>query len=121
MKLTKKSGIFYPDGEIILHPEVSVSWKLFSNKKIPELPPGTPLEIDIYIDEQTLLSGEYGIVWATCDLRQGEVLFNALLVQNIASVLGKVELDEGNLWLIIIDHGISRKNKIRRLSGVGSA
>ena len=104
MKLIKKTGIFYPDGEIILHPGISVSWKLFSNKNIPELPPGTPLEIDIFLDEHTLLSGEYGIVWATYDLRQGEVIFNALLAQNIASVLGKIELDEGNLLLIIIDN-----------------
>jgi len=104
LKLIKKTGVFYPDGEIVLHPGISVSWKLFSNKKIPELPPGTPLEVVVYLNEKTLLSGEYGIVWATYDLRQGEVLYNALLAQNIASVLGKIELDESNLWLIIIDN-----------------
>jgi hypothetical protein len=72
---------------------------------LPELPQGTPIDIDISIDEQTLISGEYGIVWATWDLRQAEVLQNALLAQEITSVMGKIELDEAVLLLIIIDNG----------------
>ena len=53
---------------------------------------------------QILVSGEYGIVWASWDLRQAEVLHNALLAQNITSAIGEVELDEGFLLLIIIDN-----------------
>lgn len=97
-------GIFNPDGEILLHRGIYISWKFFSNKNIPGLPLGTPLEISIHLDEQTILSGEYGIVWATYDLRQAEVIGNALLAQNITSVIGKIELDEGFLFLIIIDN-----------------
>lgn len=104
MKLIKKVGIFNSDGEIILHPNISISWKLLSNKSIPELPPGTPVDIDISLDEYTLLSGKYGIVWATYNLHQAEVLSNALLAQNIASVIGKVELEERNLLLIKINN-----------------
>ena len=99
MKLIKKTGIFNPDGEIFLHRGISVSWKLFSNKNIPDLPAGTPLDIDFSLDERTILSGEYGIVWATWDLRQAEVIFNALLAQNIASSIGKIMLDESTLLL----------------------
>ena len=104
MKLIKKIGILNPDGEIILHPNISLSWKFLSNKNIPELPPGTPFDIDISLDEHTLLSGEYGIVWATYDLRQAEVIYSALLAQNITSVIGKIELDKGNLLLLKIDN-----------------
>jgi len=102
LKLIKKIGIFNPDGEIVLHPDVSVSWKSLSDKAIPELPPGTPVNIEISLDEQTLLSGEYGIVWATYDTRQAEVLSNALLAQSISSVIGKIELDKATLLLIRI-------------------
>jgi hypothetical protein len=111
LKLIRKIGIFNPDGEIVLHPGISVSWKSLSNKNIPELPPGTPLDIDVTLDENALLSGEYGIVWATWDLRQAEVLYNALLAQNIASDIGKVELEDQILLLI----------KIHRTSDVADA
>jgi len=102
VKLIKKTGIFNPDGEIILHPGISVFWKSLSNKEIPDLPPGTPLEIDVTFDEKVLLSGNHGIVWATCDQRQAEVISNALLAQNIPSSIGNVELENHILLLIKI-------------------
>lgn len=104
MKLSRKTGIFSPDGEIVLHPGISISWKSLSNKNIPELPPGTPVDIDISINEHTLVSGEHGIVWATWDLRQAEVLSNALLAQSITSDIRKVELEDQILLLIKIHH-----------------
>ncbi|MHC1777752.1 MAG: hypothetical protein AB9834_20300 [Lentimicrobium sp.] len=104
MKLIKKTGIINPDGEIILHPGISVSWKSLSNKEIPDLPPGTPLEIDVTFDEKVLLSGNHGIVWATYDQRQAEVICNALLAQNIPSSIGNVELENHILLLIKIHH-----------------
>ncbi|MFU8843722.1 MAG: hypothetical protein ACNA7V_07935 [Bacteroidales bacterium] len=104
MKLIRKTGIFNPDGEIILHSGISVSWKSLSNKNVPELPQGTPLDIDVTLDEKDLLSGEYGIVWATWDIRQAEVLCNALLAQSITSAIGKVELEDQILLLIKIHH-----------------
>lgn len=88
----------------MLHPDISISWKLISNKNIPELPPGTPVDIDISLDETTLLSGKYGIVWATFSQHQAEVLHHALLAQNIASILGKVEMESCDLLLVKISN-----------------
>jgi hypothetical protein len=104
MKLLKKTGIINPDGVIVLHPDISISWELLHDKNVPELPPGIPINIEISMDEQILVSGEYGIVWASWDLRQVEVIHNALLAQNITSAIGKIELDEGFLLMIIIDN-----------------
>jgi len=104
MKLIRKTGIFNPDGEFVLHPGISLSWKFFSNKSIPELPPGIPFDIDISLNEHTLLSGEYGIVWATWDQRQAEVIFNALLAQNIASSIGNIVLDDSTLLLTKVNN-----------------
>ena len=104
MKLIQKTVIFNPDGEIFLHRGISVSWKFLSTKNLPELPAGTPLDIEVSIDEQTLLSGEYGIVWATWDHRQAEVIFNALLAQNIASSIGNIQLEDSTVLLIKINN-----------------
>jgi len=104
MKLIQKTVIFNPDGEIVLHRDISVSWKFFSSKNIPDLPAGTPLDIDISLDEHTILSGEYGIVWATWDQRQAEVIFNALLAQNIASSIGNIQLEDSTLLLTKINN-----------------
>jgi len=104
MKLIQKTGIFNPDGEISLHRGISVSWKFLSTKNLPELPAGIPLDIEVSIDEQTLLSGEYGIVWATWDQRQAEVIFNALLAQNIASSIGNIELEDSTLLLTKVNN-----------------
>jgi len=104
MKLLKKTGIFNPDGVIVLHPDISISWELLRDKNAQELPTGIPVDIVISIDEQNLVSGQYGIVWASWDQRQADVLHNALLAQSITSAIGKVELDEGFLLLIIIDN-----------------
>lgn len=104
MKLIKQIGIFNPDGEIILHPGISVSWKSISNKNIPDLPPGTPLDLDVTLDEKFLLSGSDGVVWATYDQRQAEIIFNALLAQSISSAIGKVELENRILLLIKIQN-----------------
>ena len=104
MKLIQKTVIFNPDGEIFLHRGISVSWKFLSTKNLPELPAGTPLDIEVSIDEQTLLSGEYGIVWATWDQRQAEVIFNALLAQNIASSIGNIQLEDSTVLLIKINN-----------------
>lgn len=79
MKLIKKTGIFNPDGEIILHPGISVY-------------------------EKVILSGSHGIVWATYNQRQAEVLSNALLAQNITSAIGEVELEDQILLLIKIQN-----------------
>ncbi|KAF0132068.1 MAG: hypothetical protein FD155_592 [Bacteroidetes bacterium] len=102
MKLINKIGVFNPDGEIILHPGISISWKSLSNKNIPDLPLGTPLDIYILFDEKVLISGNHGIVWATYHQYQAEVLHNALLAQNITSAIGKVDLDDQVLLLIKI-------------------
>jgi hypothetical protein len=102
VKLIRKTGIFNPDGEIVLHPGISVSWKSLSDNTLPDLPEGTPLDIEISFKEHILVSGKGGIVWATFDFRQAEVIYNALLAQSISSVIGKIELDEGNLLLLKI-------------------
>jgi hypothetical protein len=104
MKLTRKTGNFNQEGDIILHPDFSIPWKSLSNKRAPELPQGTLINIDISFDENTLLSGEYGIVWATWDQRQAEVIFNALLAQNIASSIGNIVLDDSTLLLIKVNN-----------------
>lgn len=104
MKLINKIGIFNPDGEILLHRGISVSWASLSDNAIPDLPFGTQLNIEISIKDHNLFSGTGGVVWATFDVRQAEILYNALRAQHIASFIGKIELDDSIILLIKVDN-----------------
>jgi len=50
------------------------------------------MDIDISIEDYTLLSGRYGIVWASWKQRQAEAICNALLAGNISSPVGNNQL-----------------------------
>ncbi|MGA9292668.1 MAG: hypothetical protein WBV81_08740, partial [Ignavibacteriaceae bacterium] len=51
-------------------------------------------------DENDFLSGNNGIVWATYDLRQAEIIQNTLLAQNIYSEIKKNYLGNEEMFLI---------------------
>lgn len=78
----------------------TLQWENLSDKSFPKLPSGTTVELSLTIDENIFLSGINGIVWATVDPRQAEVIHNTLLVQNIESEVVKIEAGEENLIVI---------------------
>ena len=85
MTILETKGIFNKDGKIVLNSMKTIKWEDFSNEKYPELPAGTSVELSISFDENIFLSGINGIVWATYNLRQIEVIHNALLAQHLSS------------------------------------
>jgi hypothetical protein len=68
----------------------------------PEIPLGSSVELTISYDEQQFISGKDGIVWATYDKRQVEVIQNAMLALNITSEVKKIELAGKDLFIIKI-------------------
>ena len=80
----------------------TLQWENLSEKSFPKLPSGTTVELTLTIDENIFLSGINGIVWATFDPRQAEVIHNTLLVQNIESEVIKIEAGEKILIAIKI-------------------
>jgi hypothetical protein len=86
-------GIYNPNGEILIDSMKSLNWKDFTEKNPPNLPVGTSVDVSISIDENDFISGKYGIVWATYNLRQAEVVVDTLLAQNINCEIETVNLE----------------------------
>ncbi len=102
MIILKSKGIFSENGRIILDSRKDILWQDLSEKTAPKLPEGTSVELSISFDENIFLKGINGIVWATYDPRQAEVIQNTLLVQNIESEVNRIEIDSDNLITIKI-------------------
>ena len=102
MKILKIKGIYSDIGKIELETLMTIEWKALSEEKAPELPFGTLIELNISFDENDFLSGKNGIVWATYDLRQAEIIQNTLLAQNIYSEIKNINLGNENVFLLKI-------------------
>ena len=83
--MIKIKGTYTDIGKIELETMKIINLKELSEEKPPELPFGSNVELFISFDENDFLSGKDGIVWATYDLRQAEIIQNTLLAQNIYS------------------------------------
>ncbi len=67
-----------------------------------ELPDGCLVEVTLSYNEEDFLSGKNGIVWATYDMRQAEILHRALLAQDINTEIKKTNLEKRELFLVKI-------------------
>lgn len=106
--ILKTKGTFYTEGEIVLNPLKTIRWKDLSDKNPPQLPSGSVIDLSISFDENNFLSGTDGIVWATYDSRQAEIIQNTLLAQHInceVKWIGfepELKLELRSMFLIII-------------------
>ncbi|GMU95165.1 MULTISPECIES: hypothetical protein [Ignavibacterium] len=104
MILLKLTGQLFTSGEIILDPLKSLRWEEISDSKPPHLPNNFKIGISLTIDEDEFLLGKDGIVWATYDLRQAEIIQSSLLAQQINSEIIRTEFPAQTLFLIRIPH-----------------
>jgi hypothetical protein len=100
--MIKIKGIYTDDGKIELETKKTIEWKDLSDGKPPELPSGSNIELTIFFNKNDFLSGKNGIVWATYDLRQAEIIQSALLVQHIGSVVKNIGFGKEDMFLINI-------------------
>jgi len=102
MKLLKVNGIYNNGGRIVFDTNNMIEWTDLSSVAPPALPDGSNIEITISLDESDFLSGKNGIVWATYDLRQAEIIKSALVAQHISSVLQMFPFGNEEMFLISI-------------------
>lgn len=102
MIILKTKGTFNSDGKIVLNSTRTINWKELSDSNPPQLPAGSSIELSISFDENDFLSGKDGIVWATYDSRQAEIIQSTLLAQHINCEVKKIALQDQNLFLISI-------------------
>ena len=88
MKTIKVKGKIRESGKIELETTGTiVSWNDLSLESISGIPLGSNVELSVSFDENEFISGKNGIVWATYDLRQAEVIKEALLSLKVNAVI----------------------------------
>ena len=104
MIVLKTKGTYYAEGEIVLNPLKTIRWKDLSEKNPPQLPDETSIDLSISFDENNFLTGTGGIVWATYDSRQAEIIRDTLLAQHINCEVKRInlELELKSMFLIFI-------------------
>ena len=102
MEIIKINGIYSGMGKITFDSMNVVDLKQVTLENIPELPMDFRLVLTISIDEKEFLSGTDGIVWATYDLRQAEIIQSALVAQQINLEINKIFIDGQELCLLKI-------------------
>ncbi|MEO8232518.1 MAG: hypothetical protein ABI638_09555 [Ignavibacteriota bacterium] len=95
-------GIYCNLGVIELESEKVINWASFSNDSPPEIPFGSSVDISISFQENDFLNGSSGVVWATYDLRQAEIIQNALFAQQINSEIKITSLGIKSIFILII-------------------
>lgn len=112
MIILKTKGIYYAGGEVVIDSTKTIRWNDISEEIPPQLPAGTSITLEMTLDENEFLSGKNGVVWATYDIRQAEIIQSALLAQHINCEINKISFDDKVLFLIIITNKIEVHNAI---------
>ncbi len=102
MEIIKINGKYSDLGKIELENSKIVNWSNLSDEKLPIIPFGSKIEMAVSFDNVDFLSGSNGIVWATYDLRQAEIIHGTLLAQNINSEIKEKYLTEDTIFTIKI-------------------
>ena len=100
--ILKTNGLYDERGKIQLSSVKSINWNDLSDNELPNLPVGTSIELTISFDENDFLKGKNGIVWATYNTRQADVIQSTLLAQNINCEIIKIEMDSIDMFLIAV-------------------
>ncbi len=102
MEILKISGTYNNLGKIELENSKTINWNNISDKKLPIIPFGSKIKLNISIDESIFLEGTDGVVWATYDSRQAEIIQSALVAQQINSEIKNIRINEEELFMLKI-------------------
>lgn len=98
----KVNGTCLNDGRVVFETNDFIECSGLILTQPAELPDECQVELTVSYDEEDFLSGKNGIVWATYDIRQAEILHRALLAQDINTEIKKTGLEKRELFLIKI-------------------
>jgi len=102
LRILKVTGIYDENGKILLDSTRVLSWNSLTEKNQPKLDFGTNIDISLSIDENIFLSGKNGVVWATYDSRQADIIQSTLLAQQINCEIKKISFETEVIFLIVI-------------------
>ena len=100
MKFLKIKGKISDFGKIKLETMKTIDLNELSLNRLPNFPIGSSVEITISFNENEFISGKDGVVWATYNSRQAEIIRNALLALQINSEIHEIQSSNDNIHLI---------------------
>ncbi len=100
--MIRLNGIYKDIGEIELESGQNLFWHQLSIEAPPQIPFGSSIEITLCFEERDLINGKNGIIWATYDLRQAEIIRDTLISQNIAVNLRTDKIGNYDLHLLAV-------------------
>jgi hypothetical protein len=110
--MLKVSGI-YRNGKInVSGTNRLIKWSELSLTGQPDLPDEYEVELTISLNNDDFLSGKNGIVWATYDMRQAEIIRSTLLAQNINTEINNINIGNKKLFLINVTNKSDEKDAI---------
>jgi len=81
-----------------------VNWTNFTDDLPPDIPFGTSVEVSVSFQENDFLSGKSGIVWATYDVRQAEIIQAALIAQQISTEIKNINLGDKTVLILKVNN-----------------
>jgi hypothetical protein len=102
VKLIKLKGHYVDYGVIELENKKIMHLNDLTDEETILIPFGSPIEFSIAFEEPDFLNGKEKIVWASYDMRQVEIIKNALFAQNINAELKTKSIGEYKIFLIWI-------------------
>ena len=96
------NGTCLNDGRVVFETNDFIECSGLVLTQPAELPDGCRVEVNVLYDEKDFLSGKNGIIWATYDIRQAEILHRALLAQDINTEIKRTDVENSELFLIKI-------------------
>jgi hypothetical protein len=110
--ILQTKGIYNIDGKITLKSINIINWANITENTPPLFKEGSSINLSISFDENIFLSGINGIVWATYDLRQAEIIQSSLIAQHIHCEVKTLKLEKENFFLISINNENETKDAI---------
>jgi hypothetical protein len=103
VKLIKIKGFYSNLREIMLENGNTLNLNGLIEESV-QIPFGSSIEVSIAFDENDFLSGKNGVVWASYDQRQVDIIKNALNAQNISTEIMMKNLGTSKIFLLLINN-----------------
>lgn len=104
VKLIKIKGFYSDLGKIKLENEKIMNLNDLTDEEPVQIPFGSMIELSIVFDEHDFISGRDGIVWASYDQKQIEIIKNALFAQNIITEVRNIKIGSHEMFLMNISN-----------------
>ena len=101
--MLKIKGNINKEGEVVFQIGKPLPLRTLYNQQIVEMPVEICLELSVTIGLNSLISGIDGIVWASKNVCQADIIVNSLKIQNIESEIIQTQINKVLISIIKVN------------------